>query len=98
VYFQLEKTFLPSIFFFFKRFRPYPDAADAAAASAKCSLQRASPCRQIEEHEHEEEAALTAPAVGPQLREAILSQLDDGKPEDHVWFEDRWMVASLCDE
>jgi hypothetical protein len=25
----------------------------------------------------------------------------DGCPataEDHVWFEDRWMVASLCDE
>jgi hypothetical protein len=21
-----------------------------------------------------------------------------GLPEDHVWFEDRWMVASLCDE
>jgi hypothetical protein len=21
-----------------------------------------------------------------------------GKAEDHVWFEDRWMVASLCDE
>jgi hypothetical protein len=21
-----------------------------------------------------------------------------GEPEDHVWFEDRWMVASLCDE
>jgi hypothetical protein len=20
------------------------------------------------------------------------------KLEDHVWFEDRWMVASLCDE
>jgi hypothetical protein len=20
------------------------------------------------------------------------------KSEDHVWFEDRWMVASLCDE
>jgi hypothetical protein len=20
------------------------------------------------------------------------------KTEDHVWFEDRWMVASLCDE
>jgi hypothetical protein len=20
------------------------------------------------------------------------------KFEDHVWFEDRWMVASLCDE
>jgi hypothetical protein len=20
------------------------------------------------------------------------------KIEDHVWFEDRWMVASLCDE
>jgi hypothetical protein len=22
----------------------------------------------------------------------------DGVVEDHVWFEDRWMVASLCDE
>jgi hypothetical protein len=22
----------------------------------------------------------------------------DRKSEDHVWFEDRWMVASLCDE
>jgi hypothetical protein len=21
-----------------------------------------------------------------------------GDVEDHVWFEDRWMVASLCDE
>jgi hypothetical protein len=21
-----------------------------------------------------------------------------GAIEDHVWFEDRWMVASLCDE
>jgi hypothetical protein len=21
-----------------------------------------------------------------------------GESEDHVWFEDRWMVASLCDE
>jgi hypothetical protein len=21
-----------------------------------------------------------------------------GLTEDHVWFEDRWMVASLCDE
>jgi hypothetical protein len=20
------------------------------------------------------------------------------RSEDHVWFEDRWMVASLCDE
>jgi hypothetical protein len=26
-------------------------------------------------------------------RKAIKSQI-----EDHVWFEDRWMVASLCDE
>jgi hypothetical protein len=21
-----------------------------------------------------------------------------GNSEDHVWFEDRWMVSSLCDE
>jgi hypothetical protein len=25
-------------------------------------------------------------------------ELNDLKREDHVWFEDRWMVASLCDE
>jgi hypothetical protein len=24
------------------------------------------------------------------------AEVDGG--EDHVWFEDRWMVASLCDE
>jgi hypothetical protein len=23
---------------------------------------------------------------------------ESGDGEDHVWFEDRWMVASLCDE
>jgi hypothetical protein len=26
------------------------------------------------------------------------SSLPDGTPEDHVWFEYRWMVSSLCDE
>jgi hypothetical protein len=25
-------------------------------------------------------------------------RLTGGRGEDHVWFEDRWMVASLCDE
>jgi hypothetical protein len=34
---------------------------------------------------------------------APVSMLFDGEDfilqvEDHVWFEDRWMVASLCDE
>jgi hypothetical protein len=24
--------------------------------------------------------------------------VDSNTLEDHVWFEDRWMVASLCDE
>jgi hypothetical protein len=24
--------------------------------------------------------------------------MEDSAVEDHVWFEDRWMVASLCDE
>jgi hypothetical protein len=28
---------------------------------------------------------------------ALLS-VEDGPHEDHVLFEDRWMVASLCDE
>jgi hypothetical protein len=26
------------------------------------------------------------------------SELRRGAGEDHVWFKDRWMVASLCDE
>jgi hypothetical protein len=31
---------------------------------------------------------------GPDAREVHVS----GQGEDHVWFEDRWMAASLCDE
>jgi hypothetical protein len=26
------------------------------------------------------------------------SMSSTAEAEDHVWFEDRWMVASLCDE
>jgi hypothetical protein len=32
------------------------------------------------------------------MRKGDLSNFRYGKGEDHVWFEDRWMVASLCDE
>jgi hypothetical protein len=32
------------------------------------------------------------------LCEAIVNALIKGEIEDHLWFEDRWMVASLCDE
>jgi hypothetical protein len=32
------------------------------------------------------------------LREGVVNALIKGEIEDHVWFEDRWMVASLCDE
>jgi hypothetical protein len=28
----------------------------------------------------------------------VINALIKGEIEDHVWFEDRWMVASLCDE
>jgi hypothetical protein len=28
----------------------------------------------------------------------VVNALIKGETEDHVWFEDRWMVASLCDE
>jgi hypothetical protein len=28
----------------------------------------------------------------------VVNALIKGEIEDHVWFEDRWMVASLCDE
>jgi hypothetical protein len=38
-------------------------------------------------------------------RNNLLLEVNDGlslklevEGEDHVWFEDRWMVASLCDE
>jgi hypothetical protein len=29
---------------------------------------------------------------------ASMTYITFGDNEDHVWFEDRWMVASLCDE
>jgi hypothetical protein len=28
----------------------------------------------------------------------LVLKLREDNHEDHVWFEDRWMVASLCDE
>jgi hypothetical protein len=28
----------------------------------------------------------------------VVNAFIKGEIEDHVWFEDRWMVASLCDE
>jgi hypothetical protein len=28
----------------------------------------------------------------------VVNALIKGEIEDHVWFEDWWMVASLCDE
>jgi hypothetical protein len=31
------------------------------------------------------------------FRDLVLGDLM-GEIEDHVWFKDRWMVASLCDE
>jgi hypothetical protein len=45
----------------------------------------------------------------PQLKGPMIQTARDGpwskmgrnrarKGEDHVWFEDRWMVTSLCDE
>jgi hypothetical protein len=32
------------------------------------------------------------------LRVGVVNALIKKEIEDHVWFEDRWMVASLCDE
>jgi hypothetical protein len=31
--------------------------------------------------------------------ERMIGSINEvGRVEDQVWFEDRWMVASLCDE
>jgi hypothetical protein len=30
--------------------------------------------------------------------EEEIEEKEEEESEDHVWFEDRWMVASLCDE
>jgi hypothetical protein len=32
------------------------------------------------------------------FREGVVNALIKGEIEDRVWFEDRWIVASLCDE
>jgi hypothetical protein len=39
-------------------------------------------------------------AVAPELSPELLLPpgVSKRKGEDHVWFKDRWMVASLCDE
>jgi hypothetical protein len=37
-------------------------------------------------------------AVGDILTGLLLFVCEDVPSEDHVWFEDRCMVASLCDE
>jgi hypothetical protein len=45
-------------------------------------------------------------SAGDEARGGVLASLpskeEEGNDmralEDHVWFEDRWMVASLCDE
>jgi hypothetical protein len=34
------------------------------------------------------------PKDGPHMSVSVVEK----EIEDHVWFEDRWMVASLCDE
>jgi hypothetical protein len=40
------------------------------------------------------------PLVPFLAEQAVLPPLSptSRRTEDHVWFEDRWMVASLCDE
>jgi hypothetical protein len=40
----------------------------------------------------------TDPRRRSEQRSVSVHQLYDGSNEDHVWFEDRWMVASWCDE
>jgi hypothetical protein len=44
-------------------------------------------------HEARELAKLTGTAIVAERRQSGRSTR-----EDHVWFEDWWMVASLCDE
>jgi hypothetical protein len=39
----------------------------------------------------------TDPAHPPAGKDVMMIDVD-WRHEDHVWFEDRWMVASLCDE
>jgi hypothetical protein len=36
--------------------------------------------------------------VSEDSRPVDIDGLEEARCEDHVWFEDRWMVASLCDE
>jgi hypothetical protein len=54
----------------------------------------------------EENSPRTPTVLGHQLEDLIRVVTVLAAPvavaaliiEDHVWFEDRWMVASLCDE
>jgi hypothetical protein len=47
------------------------------------------------ENEGVERGILPASLWGDGLPQRVVGRRHG---EDHVWFEDRWMVASLCDE
>jgi hypothetical protein len=56
---------------------------------------------QEEEHEHGDDEDGGELLVAEHVHTTSTSVMDDPSPtptEDHMWFEDRWMVASLCDE
>jgi hypothetical protein len=43
------------------------------------------------------EEAMSRPNAS-KWQEAMEDDMRSMRTEDHVWFEDQWMVASLCDE
>jgi hypothetical protein len=56
---------------------------------------------QEEEHKHGDDEDGGELLAAEHVHTTSTSVMDDPSPtptEDHVWFEDRWMVASLCDE
>jgi hypothetical protein len=63
---------------------------DVAALSQACEARRKS--------EAISEKAIGDIAKPGRAMSSAMAALGVSLGEDHVWFEDRWMVASLCDE
>jgi hypothetical protein len=54
--------------------------------------------RELHIYEMRESSNPTSLARSRLLNDRFPREYAATRVEDHVWFEDRWMVASLCDE
>jgi hypothetical protein len=75
-----------------------PASAISQPASVTHALLALSPAGAIQGSVAVRQAPEPGPVRGDRVELYDLFLNAPSPSEDHVWFEDRWMVASLCDE